>query len=345
MKSRVLSSLNQDYCLVFFVILLSLFLSSAFPLFTYGTSLALFGLAHVASELRFVDQRFAPRIGPRYGILLAFLLLGIIAARSALVFKLVPANLAYYGELSVVFLLILSVFYKIPLSNFRSTEIALGIVATILLGIFISPTLTLLIFTVFHNLTPMGFIVELVPAPRKRVALIVCASVFFLLPLLVFLGALTSLITFFGIANADFSFLPLGPLANNLSVFIPASLLKTSFAVNAFSAVVFAQCMHYVAVIYVMPRLLVHYHPSHTNSGFFPWPTNKIFWTIISGLSIVLATFYWSDFFKARAFYGIAAAVHSYIELPILLFAFLAKESATKVCPPALRLDLLQAKS
>src|SRR5262245_51166285 len=34
----------------------------AFPLATYTTALALFGLAHVGSELRYVDHRFSARL-------------------------------------------------------------------------------------------------------------------------------------------------------------------------------------------------------------------------------------------------------------------------------------------
>lgn len=326
MKSCVVSSQNQDLCLVFFLIILSLFLSTSFPLFTYSTSLALFGLAHVASELRYVDQRFARRLGPRYGLCLGIFLVGIILARSALVFKLAPAATAYYAELLIVLFMVLTVFIKIPMNDVKSIGIALVIMAIVILGIFLSPTLTLLLFAVFHNLTPMGFIIELVPPSHKKLSILLCGSIFFLVPLLIVCGFI---VPSFAIASPDFSLLSMGPLVNNLSIFVPPVILNTKAAVNCFSAVVFAQCMHYVAVIYVMPKLLGHYQPEHRRAGFFSWPNNKIFWSVIACSSMILVTFYFSDFVKARALYGIAAAVHSYVELPILLFAFLAKNSAT----------------
>lgn len=76
-------------------ILLSLILSTTLPLLTYSCTLALFGAAHVFSELRYIDQRFGERIKRSFAMILGILLLGILCTRSAMVFKLVSSDGAY----------------------------------------------------------------------------------------------------------------------------------------------------------------------------------------------------------------------------------------------------------
>jgi len=60
----------------------SFFGAVALPLATYTAALALFGLAHVLSELRYVDHRFGARL--RGGLLLPILLLIAAAALARL---------------------------------------------------------------------------------------------------------------------------------------------------------------------------------------------------------------------------------------------------------------------
>ncbi len=156
-------------------------------------------------------------------------------------------------------------------------------------------------------------------AMRSRLFTIIIAA-------FVAIGFLTSptatlLAPIFGVYQ-NLSVLPTGPLDKHLGVFLPASLKTTAWAIHGFSAVVFAQCMHYLAVIYVMPRLLQKFMPNSEIKPFLPWPDTRFFWAIVLGFTGTLITCYTFDFAWARSIYGIAAAVHAYVEIPLLLLAF-----------------------
>ena len=70
------------------LIVAAFLLAAAAPLATYTLALAIFGLPHVLSELRYVDHRFAARIdAPRKAVFvacLAAIVLGRLAASNAL---------------------------------------------------------------------------------------------------------------------------------------------------------------------------------------------------------------------------------------------------------------------
>src|SRR5437660_10670865 len=55
----------------------------ALPLATYTTALAVFGLAHVGSELRYVDYRFGSRLRGSFGLWLGLPLAMAFVARLA----------------------------------------------------------------------------------------------------------------------------------------------------------------------------------------------------------------------------------------------------------------------
>ena len=87
-----------------------------------------------------------------------------------------------------------------------------------------------------------------------------------------------------------------------------------------FSAVVFAQCMHYAAVIHVLPRLGV------TAEGV------SRSWAIGLGLMGALTLMAFAgDFFMSRKIYGLFAAVHAWIEVPILLAALFGATAPTAI--------------
>jgi hypothetical protein len=309
-------------------IILSLVMSISFPLMTYGSTLAVFGLAHVANELRFIDQRFGERITRRFSFTLAVLLGGITITRCSMVFGFAPASLAYNFELVLVFLLAFSTLMQVPGARISS----LFVVILLSIGFLYSPISTILILAVLHNLTPMGFIVEIAPPSSKMLALMICVAIFLLLPLAIASGIFAALLEPMIGIHQNVSLLPTGALEQHLGVFLPKSLHTTTWATDAFSAIVFAQCMHYLAVTYVMPKLIKKLMPKETIKPFFPWPNTAIFWITIVGLTAILAIFYLQDFIWARAVYGIAAAMHAYLEIPILLLAFtFTKKFATNI--------------
>lgn len=302
--------------LVIIGITASLIMSVCFPLLTYGSTLAIFGLAHVASELRFVDQRFGKRINYRFCIALAILLLGVIATRSTMVFGLAQASVAYNIELGLVVLLALSALLQVGLST-----TTLVVASLLSVGFMLAPITTILCLAVLHNLTPMGFMLEIVPASSKARVFFLCVAIFLLIPLAIMSGVFSSIFEPIIGIHQDFTFLPAGPLERHLGVFLPISLQKKSWAYHAFSAITFAQCMHYLAVIYVMPKLINKLTPKNSIKPLAPWPRPVLFWIIITASTGSLAILYFQDFFWARSVYGIAAAVHAYLEIPILLTA------------------------
>ena len=79
---------------------------------------------------------------------------------------------------------------------------------------------------------------------------------------------------------------------------------------------VFAQCMHYAAVLHVLPRL-VGAPPSGSPPSGAP---SFVLATVV--LTLVLLALFAYDFKEGRSWYGLAAAVHAWVELPILLLAF-----------------------
>src|ERR1700754_4763588 len=80
----------------------------AAPLLVYSVSLATFGLAHVLSELRYVDRRFGRTLGMSHVAVMSVLLAGAVAARAGGVFGILGPAVAVTLELSCVAALALS---------------------------------------------------------------------------------------------------------------------------------------------------------------------------------------------------------------------------------------------
>ncbi|AFZ24789.1 hypothetical protein Cylst_2583 [Cylindrospermum stagnale PCC 7417] len=87
--------------------------------------------------------------------------------------------------------------------------------------------------------------------------------------------------------------------------------------------------MHYAVVIGVLPQW-DNANQWRTTNGFFPWHQQKQFRWLVTLLSALLFIGFARSFINARAVYGIAAAVHAWVEIPILLLA-LATPEETKV--------------
>jgi hypothetical protein len=73
--------------------------------------------------------------------------------------------------------------------------------------------------------------------------------------------------------------------------------------------------MHYGAVILLLPRL------AGENSGRRSWPWRRRGVVLGSVAAAVLAVFFFVDYGLARQLYGLAALVHSWVEIPVLLVA------------------------
>ena len=289
--------------------------SSAWPLLTYTTSLAAFGLWHVASEMRYVRERFGQHMAHTLGTLIAGLLVGVLAVRGAMITQLCPAWLGRVLELGLVTGLVACVVPKLwSTTHARWLGAALG--GALATGILLSPVHTLLVLAVAHNFTPVGFLVERAPPEHRARTWRLALLVFVGLPLCVASGLPQLVMESMGWFAPDVAILPVGVLADHLGAYFPPSLHHTSWITRAFCGVVMAQCLHYIAVIVVLPQYLEA-------------PALPKRWIALGALLLALTcgAFVW-DFAQARVFYGMASAVHAWIELPLLLLAMTPHHNA-----------------
>lgn len=304
--------------------------ATAAPLLTYGTSLALFGLAHVLVELRYVDQRFGARVQARLRGVLLLLLAGVVGARAARVSGLLDPGIAMLAEVGLAAALAAAVVPALARGG-RLPPLVAGLVALALgAATLIAPEAALLAVAVLHNLTPLGFLAEALPRPARR-PLVLASAALVGLPLLVATGLPFRALAGVGLVAPEATILPTGPLADQFSAYLPPSLHLSTWALHAFSGAVVAQCAHYGAVLHVLPRLPL---PAGTAPTVVPWPAARPFLLGVAALSAALLVGFFLDFRQVRQIYGVAAALHAWIELPILLLA-LSAYSLTRTSPTA----------
>jgi hypothetical protein len=295
--------------------------SSALPLLVYTTTLALFGLAHVVVELRYVDARFGRRAARELWLGAALLLGAVVVVRALRIAGLLaqshpPIEVALVAALAVLALPALSRSGGLPLLA------GVVVVAALLAGAVTAPALTLVLLAVVHNATPIGFLVEAAAADARKRTLAWSLLAFVGAPLVVASGLPREALMLLGLHLPDASLLPAGSLATHLGVYVPQSLLAWDGAVDAFSAVVCAQVLHYAAVIVLLPRRL-----APTDRPLLPWPRRSMLLTVLVVAGAGLFVHFALRFQEARALYGLAAAVHAWIEVPVLLWATAAHNS------------------
>jgi hypothetical protein len=286
----------------------------ALPLATYTTALATFGLAHVGSELRYVDYRFAGRL--RGGLVLWLLagLAGALLVRILGMTGVLPYGGAIVVELAVVAAMTAAMFF-----GMRQFRAAGAVAAALLFGSAVAaPVPTFLFLAVAHNLTPLGFLADALSGAERRRVLGILLIPFVVLPLIIASGFPRMLFAHSGFIAPELSLFSAGTLADNLGAYVPPSYLHASWAVNLFSAAVFAQCMHYALVIFVLPRLIDSNAPPQT---ILPWPSAGRFVVGLMVAALALSAGFSFDYSAARKFYALAALVHGWIEIPILVLA------------------------
>jgi hypothetical protein len=297
--------------------------AAALPLLTYSLSLALFGLAHVSAELRYVGRRFGGRVQGGLLLGLCALLAAVVGLRMAQQTGLWTGLGRLQAELGVVVGLALLALPALLRRAGLPLGIGLAVTGLLAVGLLVSPIGTALLLACLHNLTPVGFLAEALDGPARRRALGLSALVFLGVPLLLLTGLPAAGLDALGLRAPDLSLLPTGPLSAQLGAYLPRALHEASWAPHAFSALVFAQCMHYAAVIHVLPRL--------ADAGTAPPERPRMKW-LWRGLTLVVAgvllAVFLVDFKAARGWYGIFAAVHAWSEVPLLLLAMVPVATA-----------------
>jgi hypothetical protein len=208
---------------------------------------------------------------------------------------------------------------------------AAALAAAMLLGATFAPFLTLLLLSVTHNLTPLGFLAERLRGAVRRNALVLGGLGFLALPLLIATGLPFGWLAGLGLVAPEASvFRAAGGLAANLGAYVPGFALGSDLALHAFSASVFAQCMHYVAVLAVLPRLAPSRAP-----GLLRWPAPRRFALGLAAAAGALLLVFALDYSVARQVYALAALLHAWAELPVLLLALNLPSQAYQPSPTA----------
>lgn len=295
--------------------------SVAWPLATYTLTLAAFGLAHVLSELRYVDLRFGPRLGRALAFGMAAALGGIVLVRLSGIAGVVGREAGLVLELGGGLALVALVLPTLLRARWWAAVVGLGLALALALAIVLDPVTGLLATAVLHNLTPVGFVLEATQGVARRRAAWACGVVFGVIPLAIALGWPWRVVASLGIAAPEASPLGYGPLQEAMRAYLPVDVLAPSTALHLFGACVFLQCAHYVAVLLVLPRLL-----PRGAVGRLRWPGGRWWPWVLAATMLALVPFA-IDFADARRGYGVLAAVHAWVELPLLLLALLGHES------------------
>ncbi len=286
------------------------------PLATYVLMVAAFGLPHVLSELRYCDERFSARssLAP---LAIVGALVGIIASlRVASTAGALPTYVATLIELGLGAVLALVAAWFMRRWRIAGVAVALAFG----LGVVYAPIVTFLVWAWLHNLTPLGFIAEATRGEERR-RLLATLSIFFLVvPAIVATGVVHQVmfaLTGFNAADGPSVF---GAGARPLASFLaPGATVESDVAL--FSAAVVAQAMHYVAVILFLPRLITTRVGIAQAPSLAPWPNWPMFAWGVAGIAAAAFVVYAVDYTTARAAYGVAAAIHAWVELPIFLLA------------------------
>lgn len=290
-------------------------LSVLAPLLVYTVTLASFGAAHVLSELRYVDRRFGRTLSGRQIALMAVLLAGAAGFRALGVFAILDPQLAITAELACVAALALSVAQG---GGFRSA-LAIGVAMLLAVATLVAPFDTVITLSLLHNLTPLAFLWELLPSHARRRGMALAFVAFIGMPLLVASGVPRLALASLGFELPGLDPMSAGPLARHLFVYLPSPLLGSTNAIDLFSGAVVAQCAHYAAVIVVLPALLARY--SRDARGLVPWPRASMFFAAVAGIAVLMFMAFGHSFAATRAVYGIAASVHAWIEVPLIVLA------------------------
>lgn len=294
--------------------------ATAAPLLTYTLTLAVFGGAHVLGELRFVEARFAARLPERLLWGLGALLAGVVALR-------LIKNLGLWGgvEATRTELVIVAGLAALTLPGLarvggRALAICVGVVTAVSIGLLTAPIWTMLTLACLHNFTPVGFLADGLTPRERPYGLALVAIAFGAVPLAIATGAPTAALDAVGASLPDLSLLPSSDRAEHFRAYLHRSVHDASWAPAVFSALVFTQCMHYAAVLGVLPRIAPGGPAAPRAVGLSRIPT-RAFVAGVVVLSAVALVGYALDFKVARSWYGLIAAVHAWVEVPLLLMA------------------------
>lgn len=284
----------------------------ALPLAVYGLALALFGLPHVLAELRFIDLRYSIRVGSLLRPLL-LLLAGACAMRLAGSYGWLPREIAIPGELLLMAATVLLLQRRLGVRRWAAWMVGVAFAA----AAAVVPFHTLLVLAAAHNLTPIGFIGHVLVERRERLAAPAVAAllIFGVIPAAIASGLVGALMAWTGLSfDPDTMLIPSGALGKHLGTAVPREITDPTLTFNLFAAAVYLQCVHYAAVIHVMPRLL-----QQPARPLLAWPRHAAMRLALIAVGLATGLAFALDFSEARRVYATIAAFHAWTEVPILL--------------------------
>ena len=312
-------------------------LATLLPLGTWTVALAGAGLWHVLAELRYVRARFGPAFVGSIAAAVVGGLAAIVALRLTLLtasFETLAGPLATLPfastrlELALVCALALvGAVWARRLG--RAPALAAGFGALTVVGLWSWPVPTVLLLAALHNLTPLGFLAEALPAAQRRRGLLLGAALLIGLPLLVATGLPWRLAATLGLGWPELSPMATEGLGWAISTALPADWLGPDAEMHAFAGLLVAQLLHYGAVIEVLPHLA-----NAVGTPQAPLPRWQAI-ALAAAIGGLFALFVW-DFRAGRSVYGLFAAIHAWLEVPLLL-AWLAPRRAERLVALGLR--------
>jgi len=284
-----------------------------FPLPLYLVSLALFGVPHVVWEMGFIRQRYLKLAPTGWWLALGGVLLCDASAR--LVYWLGLWSGEKTGIINMLALLLLALLVVLVPSRISLRARIAGLCLVGVVGGLLNAgevALPLLLLGLIHNFSPLPMLWDMTRDTPSLKPLAWQMTGLFLIPLLLACTALP------GIALPEFmqGYVPL------LDGQWPPSWAPAHRA-GLWSAAVFAQCLHYFSVIYLLPKV------QQQQSGQAILPRWAKIVTLLAALGLV--GYYAVDYGTARKLYMVMAGIHAWLEWPVLLIALLGMQ------PPSAR--------
>ncbi len=283
------------------------FVSVAAPLLTYSLTLAVFGLPHVIQEMRYLRRRFNQALGTVFWAVIA-LLIAVAISRFAAFMDLLSNPTMRGIELAAGTGLVLLVaprwWSRGGMARWTGLALTVGLVA----GLLLAPIPTMLVVAVGHNWTPLPLLMDTRPS---RSWVVSAAVAFAVVPVVIATGLPWQLLTLSSLTHAELDVVTGGSLHHQFSAYLPGSWHTADWAQHAFSAIVFAQCAHYIAVLGVMSGV--------QDGQQRVVPTHWVIAAIIAVLTIGLMCLYVIDFRASREFYGVFSSMHAWVEIPVIL--------------------------
>lgn len=306
------SQFSQVGLIAVAVICLTIIGAAVAPIATYVLMISAFGLPHVIYELRYCDTRFSSRTSPRLLTLLGGLVAAIAVGRIANGAHWLSADYFVPMELGLGAVLAAVAAYWMRERRWLGAGIGLAFAV----GATFRPLETFLAWAWLHNLTPIGFVAEITEGEERRRWMMVLFVPFVLVPALVATGMFQQMAQVL-LQSSD---LQMASAFGAGDVPLMAFLPPESYDLNLFSAAVVATSMHYVAVIVLLPQILKAKGSSEMQT-LVRWPDWRSFGVIVGAIALVAFGVYAVSYKDAKASYAVAAAIHAWIELPVLLLA------------------------